>query len=185
MIRQKLFSVFGAAVVAAAMTAACAQTDAGITSSVKSKLAADDTVKANQIDVDTKDKVVTLRGDVNTRAARDRAVELARSTNGVREVVDVLSVTAAEPTSGAGTPAPDVARDSNNLTGDAGITAAIKTKMLADSTVAGLKIDVDTENGAVVLKGNVQSAAEKRRAIEIARETDGVKSVKDQLKVVK
>ena len=66
----------------------------------------------------------------------------------------------------------------------ASITAAVKTKMLADSTVSGLKIDVDTQDGVVALIGNVGSAAEKRRALEIARETDGVKSVKDELKIV-
>ena len=51
---------------AAMMTAACSQSDAGITTAVKSKLAADDTVKAYRIDVDTKDKVVTLKGNVDT-----------------------------------------------------------------------------------------------------------------------
>ena len=53
-----------AAVLAAAiMTVACAQTDAGITTNVKTKLAADDTVKAYQVDVDTRNGVVTLSGD--------------------------------------------------------------------------------------------------------------------------
>ncbi len=89
---QKLFGFLGIIAVAAAMTTACAQTDAGISTSVKSRLAADDTVKAYRIDVDTKDKVVTLRGEVDTPAARDRAVEVARATSGVRDVVDVLKV---------------------------------------------------------------------------------------------
>ena len=70
------------------------------------------------------------------------------------------------------------------MIGDAGITTAVKAKMIADATVSGLKIDVDTKDGVVALIGNVGSAAEKRRAIEIARETDGVKSVRDDLKIV-
>jgi hypothetical protein len=41
--------------------AACSQSDAGVTTAVKSKLIADDTVKAYKMDVDTKDKIVTLR----------------------------------------------------------------------------------------------------------------------------
>ena len=69
--------------------------------------------------------------------------------------------------------------------GDAAITAAVKTKMLADATVGGLRIDVDTKDGIVVLKGEVKSAAERKRALELAKETDGVKTVKDQLKIVK
>ena len=40
------------------------------------------------------------------------------------------------------------------------------------------------KDGVVALIGNVASAAEKRRALEIARETDGVKSVSDDLKIV-
>jgi hyperosmotically inducible periplasmic protein len=183
MMRKRILGFLGVVAVATAMTAACSTSDAGITSAVKSKLAADDTVKANRIDVDTKDKVVTLRGEVDSAAAKNRAVELARATDGVRDVVDVLALApAAAPTSGVGERAPD---RNEPLTGDPGITAAVKTKMLADTTVSGLKIDVDTTDGVVVLAGNVASAAEKRRAIEIARETDGVKSVKDQLKIVK
>ena len=187
MLRQRVFGFFGIVVMATMMTAACSKTDSGITATVKSKLAADDTVKANRIDVDTKDKVVTLRGDVDTRAARDRAVELARATDGVRDVVDVLAVAPAPaPTTGAADPdkKSDADRD-GNLVGDAAITAAVKTKMLADSDVGGLKIDVDTTDGVVALKGNVSSTAEKRKAVQIARETDGVKSVKDQLKIAK
>ena len=186
MTRHKFFGLLSAVAVAATMTAACSQTDAGVTTAVKSKLAADDTVKAYSIDVDTKDKVVTLKGEVDTVAAKDRALELARTTNGVRDVVDALAVgPAAAPTTGIDDKAKDMARDAGGLMGDAGITTAVKTKMLADTTVGGLKIDVDTKDGVVVLVGNVGSAAEKRKAIEIARETDGVKSVKDQLKIVK
>jgi hyperosmotically inducible protein len=77
---------------AVAFAVACAQTDAGITGKVKSKLAADDTVKAYQIDVDTKDKVVTLSGNVDSQAAKDQAVALARGTEGVADVVDNITV---------------------------------------------------------------------------------------------
>ena len=49
----------------------CGNTDAGITTAVKVRLAADDTVKAYQINVDTKNGVVTLSGAVETRAAKD------------------------------------------------------------------------------------------------------------------
>jgi len=186
MVRKRVVGFFGVIAVAAAMTAACSKTDAGITTAVKSKLSADDTVKASQIDVDTKDKVVTLRGKVDTPIARERAVELAKTTEGVRDVVDVLVVApAAAPTSGRDEAPRERARDETSAMGDAGITAAVKTKMLADTDVGGLKIDVDTKDGVVSLTGNVASAVEKRRAVEIARETDGVKSVRDQLKIAK
>ena len=81
-------------------TVACGQTDAGITTAVKSKLAADDTVKAYQVDVDTNNKVVTLRGDVETVAQKEQAVMIARNTDGVRDVIDQLRVNPTAATTG-------------------------------------------------------------------------------------
>jgi hyperosmotically inducible protein len=81
-------------------TVACAQTDAGITTNVKSKLAADDTVKAYQVDVDTNNHVVTLKGDVNSPLAKERAVEIARNTDGVTDVIDQIRVSDTAATSG-------------------------------------------------------------------------------------
>jgi hypothetical protein len=86
--------------VALAFTVACGQTDAGITSAVKSKLAADDTVKAYKVDVDTQNKVVTLSGEVDTEAQRSHAVMIARNTDGVTDVVDQLRLNPTAATSG-------------------------------------------------------------------------------------
>jgi hyperosmotically inducible protein len=88
----KRITTFLGILAAVAFSVACAQSDAGITGKVKSKLAADDTVKAYQIDVDTKDKVVTLSGNVDSQAAKDQAVALARGTEGVADVVDNITV---------------------------------------------------------------------------------------------
>jgi hyperosmotically inducible periplasmic protein len=191
------------AVLLAVATVACSQSDAGITTAVKSKLAADDTVKAFRIDVDTKSRVVTLNGKVDTARARARAVELAKATEGVSDVVDNLTVVAGvTPPGGLDDAALNRARDAASTTadatkrdgtigtagaavGDAALTAKVKTKFLADTSISGLKIDVDTKNDVVTLSGTVPSAAEKRRAVDVARATDGVKSVVDNLKVGK
>src|SRR5215208_99633 len=85
---------------ALAFTVACGQTDPGITTAVKAKLAADDTVKAYKVDVDTHNKVVTLSGDVETAAQREHAVTIARNTDGVTDVIDALNVSRTEATSG-------------------------------------------------------------------------------------
>ena len=77
---------------ALAFTVACSHTDTGITSAVKSKMAADDTVKASEINVDTHNHVVTLNGAVGSKAEKERAVMIARNTNGVNAVVDDLTV---------------------------------------------------------------------------------------------
>jgi hypothetical protein len=98
-----------AAAVGLVFTVACGQTDAGITTSVKTKLAADEAVKAYQVDVETANQVVTLRGDVETVAQKEQAVRLARETDGVRDVIDQLRVNPTAATSGFGDP--DVDRD--------------------------------------------------------------------------
>src|SRR6478672_8408658 len=77
---------------ALAFTVACSHTDSGITSAVKSKMAADSTVKASEINVDTHNHVVTLNGTVGSAAEKERAVTIARNTKGVNSVVDDLRV---------------------------------------------------------------------------------------------
>ena len=71
---------------------ACSQNDAGVTAAVKTRLAADDTVKAYQINVDTHRKVVTLSGTVDNAAVQAQAVKIARETEGVVSVVDNINV---------------------------------------------------------------------------------------------
>ena len=214
-----------AAVLAAAiLTVACSQTDAGITTNVKTKLAADDTVKAYQVDVDTRNGVVTLSGTVETTAAKEQAIQIARGTDGVRDVIDQISVGEAAATGGtlenkaregyaeaqeesreaaaevkeesreaaaevkeesreAAAKAGEVANRAGAAITDAAITSAVKAKFLADTTVKGLKIDVDTSGGMVTLNGTVSSRAEADRAMTLARGTDGVKGVHNNLKV--
>ena len=199
-------SAWLSAAVLAVATVACSQSDSGITTAVKSKMAADDTVKAYRIDVDTKSRVVTLNGQVDTARARARAVEIAKTTEGVTDVVDNLTVVAGvTPPGGLDDAALNRARDAakdtattadatvkrdtvgtaGSAAGDAALTTKVKTKFLADTAISGLKIDVDTKNDVVTLSGTVPTAAEKRKAVEVARATDGVKSVVDNLKVGK
>ena len=66
---------------------------------------------------------------------------------------------------------------------DAAVTSAVKTKFLADTAVSGLKIDVDTKAGMVTLNGMVPTKAEADRAVGIARDTSGVKSVVNNLRI--
>src|SRR5215813_14185889 len=76
---------------ALAVSVACSQTDAGITSAVKMKMASDQTVKASEINVDTHNHVVTLNGTVGSQAERERAVMIARTTKGMHSAVAKLS----------------------------------------------------------------------------------------------
>jgi osmotically-inducible protein OsmY len=88
---RRLTALLGLAALVGTM-AACSHTDPGVTAAVKAKLAADDTVKAYKIDVDTNSGMVTLSGTVDTAEAKARAVRVARATTGVTGVEDQLSV---------------------------------------------------------------------------------------------
>lgn len=65
---------------------------AALTAKIKSKMALDDTIEATDIDVDTVDGVVTLNGSVGSPAERARAVQLARETEGVARLIDLLTI---------------------------------------------------------------------------------------------
>lgn len=67
---------------------------------------------------------------------------------------------------------------------DTTITTRVKTAMLNDPAVGGLRIDVDTFKGVVTLSGRVESQAEKDQAIALARTVDGVTEVKDALQII-
>lgn len=66
---------------------------------------------------------------------------------------------------------------------DATITTRVKTSLLNDPAVAGLKIDVDTFKGVVTLSGAVKSRQEEQTAVRLARNTPGVKDVKSTLQI--
>jgi osmotically-inducible protein OsmY len=82
----------GAKTAQAANKAGEVLSDGALTAKIKSKMALDDLVKARSIDVSTTNHVVTLRGTVGSVAEHDRAVQLAKETAGVTEVVDRLGV---------------------------------------------------------------------------------------------
>jgi hyperosmotically inducible periplasmic protein len=157
----------------------CGSTDTGITSKVKAKLAADDIVKASQIEVATSNGVVTLTGNVDSEEAKNRALQLAKDTSGVVNVVDMI---AARRASGSGD-APDPDRTMGETIDDTGITMSVKSKLLDDPLVKGLKIDVDTRERVVYLTGTVGSDDERQKAIQLAKDTKGVRDVQANLTI--
>ena len=153
---------------ALAVTVACSQTDPGITSAVKTKMAADDTVKASEINVDTHNHVVTLNGTVRSQAEKDRAVMIARNTNGVTSVVDDLTVGVA--TSGSldrdrdtdrdrdySESAKQTAREAKEKTEDTAHDAKVKTEATARDAKAKSENAAD-KTGEVVTDAAITSA---------------------------
>jgi len=192
---------------AAAHKTAVVMTDAEITSAVKTKLLADTKVGGLKIDVDTSHGVVTLTGPVHSVAEKNQAIHLARDTHGVKKVVSKLAIEKTAATTGhdttdkvkektekagektkegaekAGKATKDAAVKTKDVVADASITSEVKTKLLADPKVGGLKIDVDTKDNVVTLTGQVNSVEEKNEALRLAKNSAGVKRVIDKLTV--
>ena len=82
----------GEATAKAANEAAEALANGAITAKIKSKMVLDDLVKARNIGVDTNGSVVTLTGVVGSESERQRALQLAKQTEGVMSVIDHLRV---------------------------------------------------------------------------------------------
>ena len=72
--------------------AAVAVDDAAITAKVKAAVLAEPGLKTLQIDVDTKDGIVTLSGTVDSTAMKERASQVTQNISGVRSVVDNLVI---------------------------------------------------------------------------------------------
>ena len=68
---------------------------------------------------------------------------------------------------------------------DSTITAAVKAKLVGEKTANLTRIEVDTTNQVVTLNGIVQSADQKAKAEQLARQVGGVRSVKNNLQVEK
>jgi hyperosmotically inducible protein len=186
----------------AAATSGNAIKDSWITLKVHSQFVPEDALKDSDIDVDTNNGVVMLNGTVASEAGRARAIAIAKATDGVKNVMDHLRVAkpadstvamrdagkdAADKTKEAAGTTGDKARETAGTTGKAISDGWIKSKIAAqyvtESSLDNSDIDIDVSQGAVALKGAVRTEAAKDRAESIAKATDGVKGVKNDLKV--
>lgn len=135
-----------------------------------------------KIETDVDDGVVTLTGTVDSDIDRDLAGEVAKGVEGVTKVDNELQVDAkAARRSDDGT---NSQRGFGQWVGDATTTAAVKTKLVADTNIEARHIDVDTMNGVVTLKGEVASDEQQELAERIAKNTNGVHKVVNDLAVV-
>lgn len=158
--------------------------DATITASIKAKLLADERTKGFDINVDTHNGKVTLRGGADNVAGSLAATELALSASGVVSVNNLLVVAApgsearqAANTATASGKVREGLSETGEVINDAWITTKVKTKLLAEENVAGNKIMVETKNNIVHLTGVVESREERAVAIRIAERTEGVRAV--------
>ena len=163
--------------------------DSSITTKIKADFVNEKSLKGSDIDVDTNEHVVTLKGTVASAAGKARAEQIAKHTKGVTKVVDNLTIAPEKETGTSGTmkKAEEKTKDAVSATGevidDAWITTKIKADYVNEDALKGSDINVDTNNHVVTLKGTVASLAGKTRAQEIAKTTKGVNRVINELTV--
>jgi osmotically-inducible protein OsmY len=149
--------------------------DATLVATVKSKLLWNSNTEGLDIKVVSDNGVVTLTGTAQSAAAKELAGRLTANTDGVRQVHNQLTVSAADT---AAAKAQHAATDTKAVISDTWITSKVKSSLLYSRNISGLNISVVTKAGQVTLGGSVLSQAEKQLAIETARNIRGVQSVK-------
>ena len=148
--------------------------DATLAATVKSKLLWNSNTEGLDIKVSAANGTVSLTGSAQSAEAKELAGRLAANTDGVREVNNLLSVSALDSTAAKVQSAAD---DTAAAISDAWITSKVKSSFIYSRNLDGLNISVDTQKGMVSLSGSVLSNAEKQLAIETARNIRGVRGV--------
>ena len=144
--------------------------DSWLTAKTKIALAADGRVKGRQIDVETTNNVVMLRGKVDSNAAKQAAEEVTKMLDGVKTVKNDLEVVA---------PSKREAIDDK----DEAITARVNEQIAKDSYLKNSGIRAQTNAGVVSLTGEVKDFMSSANASWTAWQVPGVKSVKNDLTV--
>ena len=138
--------------------AACRPADPALQIAVDERLARDPVTAPLNIDISVTRGVIHLAGEVTSRNQQRHIVELARSVDGVKDVVDEMHLS------------------------DAAIVAAVKRALSDDPLVGKIPIDVTSSRGTVSLMSDQTDKEQRARAREISAKVDGVKQVEDLMR---
>ncbi|MBA1203934.1 BON domain-containing protein [Pseudomonas capeferrum] len=155
--------------------------DATLSAIVRARLLWSRVTQKAPIEVESREGVVTLRGRVDSTEAKELAGVLARSTDGVYLVNNLVSLDTAAMAKARTTPvdAPVGPQPSDNW-----IIDKIQSSLRYSRNLDGLTIKVSSQEGLVRLSGEVVSSEQKSIAVDVARQIVGVRGVDaDLLKV--
>ncbi|WP_334060625.1 BON domain-containing protein [Alteromonas sp. S005] len=159
--------------------------DAWIDGKAEATLLFNGNLDSFDINTDVKDGNVVLTGKVENSVDKKLAEELVANIDGVASVDNKLTVIADNDMhKEMSDDVEDTVDEGTSELTDAKIATVIKTRLLMDTDISGFDIDVDVENGVVMLTGEVDSDAERDLAVEIAKNASDVKDVESDLRVV-
>ena len=174
---MKMVAVVSAAVLLAAGSASAQQASSQMMSrrdeqktetEIQARFHKQPTLENNRIHVEVDNGVATLKGKVDSAAGRADAVRVSW-VRGVTRVDDWLVVSRTA---------------SKKHLSDKAVTAEIEADYRPDKTLDHSEIFVDTKDGVVTLSGTIPSESARRRAIDVAQTSPGVKRVEDELRPV-
>jgi osmotically-inducible protein OsmY len=159
--------------------------DAWIDGKAEATLLFNGNLDSFDINTDVKNGNVVLTGKVENSVDKKLAEELVANIDGVTSVDNQLTIVSDKDMDGdMSDDMEDTVDEGTSELTDAKIATVIKTRLLMDTDISGFDIDVDVENGVVMLTGDVDSDAERDLAVEIAKNASDVKDVKSDLRVV-
>lgn len=135
-------------------------------------------LRASKLSVSVTAGKATLTGHVAEDVHKELAGEIAAGVTGIEKVDNHIVVDAdfkIKPTTGE--------RSYGDVIDDASITAAVKSKLIWSKHTEGMDTKVLTKSGKVQLTGTVASEQAKQQAEKLAKNTEGVRAVDNQLKV--
>lgn len=138
--------------------------DAAIATKIDSRLLLEKDMPSRWVSVEVINGIATLTGYLPSQEHIERALFIARSVRGVRDVRNELQV--GEPRI-------------SGIFSDSWITSRVKTALWNDREVSGFGIHVETVDGRVYLQGVVSNPRLRRKAVQLAKAVDGVTAVID------
>lgn len=169
-------------------------TNSELEDKIKAQFTTDAQLNAANLSVDANvdRNEITLSGTVGSESLRTKAVDLAKSAHAGLIVTTKIDVKPGQISRAAYTlerarEERSIAKTRGETIGgsldDAWIHTTLVAQLIGNSTTPERKINVDVVKSAVTLRGTVETAEQKTEAGDLAKNTDGVKSVSNELKV--
>ncbi len=167
-INSAFMTMTAAALLFSSMTVYASETDDRIELSAKKSYVFKTFLSGDDIKIQSKDGAVTLTGLVLEESHKSLASETVAGVPGVKSVDNRLELKDAPSATNA----------------DRWLSAKVKTTLLLHRSVSASKSEVEVKDGIVTLRGEAASQAQKELTTEYAKDVEGVKEVKNEIKVV-
>jgi osmotically-inducible protein OsmY len=138
--------------------------DTKVSYAVENQLIADEGVPAHLINVQAKDGIVSLSGNVNNLMAKERAGKVAETVKGVKAVINKIYVR-------------EIDRSDEAIANDATMA------LFEDPATEAYEVDVIVRDGKAILSGRVQSRQEKMLAEQVVRGVRGIREIENNIEI--